>query len=185
MALGPKKMGEAILRNLKEKTGKSADEWGDLVEKTKLRDKKEVISFLKTEKGLGHFQAQKVFEHFSGKDHYADPSTFADEIFKSKEAKALYEFSKLKILELAQDIRVQPCRTYIPFYRKNQFALLTQGKDDTLLLGLNLTGNQWGSRFSTKAIKGSERINAQTVIHSTSDFDEDVMSALHAAYTNN
>lgn len=27
MALGPKQMGEAIIRNLKEKTGKSIEEW--------------------------------------------------------------------------------------------------------------------------------------------------------------
>ena len=124
MALGPKQMGEAIIRNLKEKTGKSLEEWIEVLLKEKLQDKKEAISFLKTEKGLGHFQALMIFEQYNGIDHYADPSTFATRIFDSKNSKELYEFSESKILELAKDIRVQPCKTYIPFYRKNQFCLL-------------------------------------------------------------
>ena len=36
MALGPKQMGEAILRNLEEKTGKSLEQWLTIVKKSKL-----------------------------------------------------------------------------------------------------------------------------------------------------
>jgi len=37
MALGPKQMSEAILRNLKDKTGKSIEEWIELLKEEKLR----------------------------------------------------------------------------------------------------------------------------------------------------
>lgn len=67
MALNPKQMGEAIIRNLKEKTGKSLEEWLKELSETKLQEKKEVIEFLKNQKGLGHFQAQEVYKHFNDK----------------------------------------------------------------------------------------------------------------------
>lgn len=62
MALNPKEMSEAIIRNMKEKTGKSLEEWIGVVKESKLQEKKEIIDFLKTEKGLGHFQALEVFK---------------------------------------------------------------------------------------------------------------------------
>ena len=58
MALGPKEMGEAILRNLEEKTGKTLEQWISIVKKSKLSDKKSVMDFLKNTHVVGHFQAQ-------------------------------------------------------------------------------------------------------------------------------
>ena len=64
MALGPKEMGEAIIRNLKAKTGKDLPEWIDVVKQSGHTEKKVIIGFLKDEHKLGHFQAQKVVEHY-------------------------------------------------------------------------------------------------------------------------
>tara|TARA_R110002051_G_scaffold219450_2_gene283485 strand:+ start:2167 stop:2376 length:210 start_codon:yes stop_codon:yes gene_type:complete len=64
MALNPKQMSESIIRNLPKKTGKSLDEWIEIIVSTKLQEKSEIIEFLKTKKKLGHFQAQVVFNNF-------------------------------------------------------------------------------------------------------------------------
>lgn len=185
MALGPKQMGDAIIRNLKEKTGKSLEEWITTVKDEKLADKKEIITFLKTKNGLGHFQAQKIYEHFNGQDKYQDPSTFAKEIFDTKESKELYEFLKSKILEFGNDVRIQPCKTYIPFYRRNQFAILTKSKSGEITLGLNLPENYNNPKFTEQSKKGSERINAETIIGKTADFDQLVTEAISTAYKTN
>lgn len=185
MALGPKQMGEAIIRNLKEKTGKSIEEWIEVLTAENLQEKKEIIAFLKNEKGLGHFQAQKVFEHFKGLDTYEDPSSFADKIFNTKKSKELYEFSKSKILEIAKDIRIQPCKTYIPFYKKNQFVILSKAKDDGIFMGIHLPEGQSSPRFSNASKIGSTRINRQTIIQNKSDFDQEIISVLTEAYNTN
>lgn len=185
MALGPKQMGDAIIRNLKERTGKALNEWIEIVKNENLTDKKEIIVFLKTKNGLGHFQAQKVYEHYNGQDKYQDPSTFTKEIFDTKKSFELYEFLKSKILEFGNDVRVQPCKTYIPFYRKNQFAILTKSKGEEILLGLNLPENYSNPKFSKKSTKGSERINAETVIAKSSDFGQSVSDAISTAYKTN
>lgn len=185
MALGPKQMGDAIIRNLKEKTGKTLQEWITIVKDKNLADKKEIITFLKTENGLGHFQAQKIYEHFNGQDKYQDPSTFAKEIFDTKALSELYDFLKSKLLELGNDVRIQPCKTYIPFYRQNQFAILTKSKSGGITLGLNLPENYNNPKFSNHSKKGSERINAEALIGKTTDFDQLAVEAITTAYKTN
>jgi hypothetical protein len=64
MGLNPQEMSEAITRNLKEKTGKSMDEWMEVLKNEHLEEKKAIVDFLKSEKGLGHFQAQVVFDSY-------------------------------------------------------------------------------------------------------------------------
>jgi hypothetical protein len=60
----PEEMGRAIIRNLKKNKGKSLYEWLQVVAKSGLEQKKEVVAFLKDKQGLGHFQALKVYESF-------------------------------------------------------------------------------------------------------------------------
>ena len=67
MALTPQQMSEAIIRNLKEKTEKTLEEWLEIISETELKEKKEVTQFLKIEKNLGHFQAQVIFTEFKNK----------------------------------------------------------------------------------------------------------------------
>lgn len=185
MALGPKQMGDAIIRNLKKKTGKTLEEWITIVKDENLLDKKEIITFLKTNNGLGHFQAQKIYEHFNGQDKYQDPSTFAKEIFDTNKSSELYEFLKSKLSEFGNDVRIQPCKTYIPFYRQNQFAILAKSKNEEIILGLNLPKNYSNPKFSKQSKKGSERINAETLIKKTSDLDQTVLDAISTAYNSN
>lgn len=185
MALGPKQMGEAIIRNMKAKTGRSIEGWIDVVSSTNLREKKEVMEFLKKEQGLGHFQAQKVFEHFLGSDDYANPNAFVDQLFSSKQTRELYEFAKSKILEIDKGINVQPCQTYIPFYGKNQFALLAPSGKDALVLGLHLPDEGTSSEFTAPCKLGSKRINRQIILSITSDLSASVLAAIRSAYQNN
>ena len=64
MGLTPQEMDSAIIRNLRDKTGNSLEGWIEILETNTLSEKKEIIKFLKEDKGLGHFQAQTVYKHF-------------------------------------------------------------------------------------------------------------------------
>ena len=64
MALGPKEMGEAIIRNLKLKTGKDLYEWMALLEQLDIKERKAALAYLREKKGLGFFQSQKVVERY-------------------------------------------------------------------------------------------------------------------------
>ncbi len=183
MALGPKQMGEAVLRNLKSKTGKDAKAWIKLLVKKNLTTKKEICTFLKTEHGLGHFQAQKVYELFSDSDPYAASDTFEKLIFENNHTDQMYQKLKRSLLQFGADVRVQPCKTYIPFYRKKQFAI-AKTKGSKLQVGVNLSSQPLGFE-PAKELGSSERINYQTTLEQLSDIDEQLLAVLKESYSIN
>ncbi len=180
MALGPKQMGEAILQNLESKTGKDISAWTTIVAKSGLEAKKEIIGFLKVEHQLGHFQAQKVYEVFSDKDPYSGASNFEKDLFTSENARNIYETLKTALGKLGKDVVVRPCKTYIPFYRNNRFAI-TKGKGEAVIVAINLTTPAPGFTAAT-SFKGSERMNFETVLRSTSDVNDALMATIKKSY---
>ncbi|MCZ4410450.1 DUF4287 domain-containing protein [Cryomorphaceae bacterium 1068] len=64
MGLTPREMENAIVKNLKDKTGKSLEEWIALLANQSLSDKKEMNAFLKEKHQVGHFQAQTIVKLF-------------------------------------------------------------------------------------------------------------------------
>lgn len=182
MALGPKEMGEAILRNLQDKTGKSLEAWFTIVSESNLSEKKEIAAFLKARHNLGHFQAQKVAEQFTGRNTYNKPEELEKLLFNTTDSWQLYEALKSTIQRIGKEVRVQPCKTYVPFYRKTQFATLRQTKDQHLELSLNLPSDFDHDRFSRQTAKGSARLNFQTTITNRQDINQDLVEALTQAY---
>ena len=178
-------MGEAIVRNLAAKTGKDISEWLEVVIDSQLTDKKAVTAYLKQEHGLGHFQAQKVYEHFAGQDHYADPGTFAGRLFTDPARQALYADLKRALLALGADVREQPCRSYLPFYRKHQFAAVLPAGKDGLAVALNLPADFRHERFDAAGSKTTARLNQQTVIDSAEQIDAALLEVFALAYQNN
>lgn len=185
MALGPKQMGEAIIRNLEEKTGKSLEQWLDIVKKSKLTDKKSIMDFLKNTHSIGHFQAQKIFECFQGGDTYENTEDFIPAIFNSPELLKAYKKIETTINQFGKDVRIQPCKTYIPFYRKNQFAIVKTSKDKKIVIGLNLDDTFKHDRFKKSKTGGSERINFQTTLETLADFDKEIITIIKSAYDKN
>jgi predicted transport protein len=185
MALDPKAMGEAIARNMKSKTGKTLEEWVKIVKKSKLIDKKEVIQFLKKEKGLGHFQAQRVFEELKGINEYGNREDFITILFQNSKTKKIYKKIESSIKKIGKDITVKPCKTYIPFYRKNQFVIVYPTKNDEVVIGLNLSEVFSHDRFKKGKTKGSQRINFKATINNVKEVDASILSAIQEAYNNN
>jgi len=60
--LSPQEMRKAIIRNLKYKTGKSLEEWIEIVKVDGPKMLKERHQWFKKEYHLGHFQAQIIAE---------------------------------------------------------------------------------------------------------------------------
>jgi hypothetical protein len=56
----PEEMQKAIIKNLPEKTGKALEEWLEIAKAIENTSQKELIQKLKTEHGLGHFQAVSI-----------------------------------------------------------------------------------------------------------------------------
>ena len=64
MGLSPQEMEDAIVKNLREKTGKSVNEWLIVLSEENFSNKKEMKSCLKEKYKIGHFQAQTIVKIF-------------------------------------------------------------------------------------------------------------------------
>jgi len=57
-------MEQAIVRNLREKTGRSLTEWCSVLRDSGLSQKGELKEALKKVHGVGHFQAQTIVKFY-------------------------------------------------------------------------------------------------------------------------
>ena len=60
----PEEMEKAIVRNLSEKTGRSIEEWFEVLNDTELSEKRELVEYLKKIYSVGHFQAQTIVKYY-------------------------------------------------------------------------------------------------------------------------
>jgi hypothetical protein len=185
-------MMQAWIAGLPQKTGRSLDDWIELVQDEGPRTEKERRAWLKAEHGLGTNAAWWIAERAEGKGTAdGDPEAYlkaaegyVDAMFGGKKSglKPIYE----KILELArglgQDVRICPCKTIIPLYRQHVFAEIrpsTQRIDLGFALG-NL--EPVGKLIDTGGFEKRDRISHRIPITSLSEVDSEVKKWLNYAY---
>lgn len=158
MALGPKAMGEAIIANLKVKTGKDLRAWQATLEADGITEPTAARQRLQ-ELGLGTFQARAVVEHLFSKDPYADERRLVDDLFaRFPEQRALYEEAVRDLV--ARQSKAQPCRTYLPIYQHGTIAVSFKPTARGLYAALNLSDpSLWPERVAHKlSLGGSARL---------------------------
>ena len=58
--MNPEEMEKSMLNNMIDKTGKSLEEWIDIVHKKGFIENKDIVKFLKEEYSVGHFYAYLI-----------------------------------------------------------------------------------------------------------------------------
>lgn len=158
MALGPKAMGEAIVANLKTKTGKNLDQWQAELQKRGVTEPVAARQVLK-ELGLGQFQALVVAERHFSADQYADEGRLANEHFERfPEQLPLYDAAISELM--AHGCTPQPCRGYLPVYRDRKIVVSFKPTARGLYAALNLVNrSKWPRRVVHKlSLGGSARL---------------------------
>lgn len=92
-----------------------------------------------------------------------------------------YKKIEATLLKIGKDVRVQPCKTYIPFYRTNQFSIVKASKDKKITIGLNLPSDFKTDLFKKAKTVAFERINYQTTLESIADFDAQLIEIIKIA----
>lgn len=159
MALGPKEMGEAIIANLKNKTGKDKNEWLKEIVKSGLSEKKELKDFLKRQ-GLGVFQANAIVEVHFNDCSYDNPNKIVNDLFiKYPEQKTMMN-SIIKAIKTPFSLTVRPCKGYIPLYGEdNKISLSFKPTVKGLYIGLIGDSFPFETVPHKKSYGGSSRMN--------------------------
>lgn len=176
---------QAMMDNMPEKTGKSLDEWFDLIAALKLEKHGEMMKLLKGEHGVSHGYANTIallYRQAAEGGPKEDQDLVAAQFSGPKaDLKPIYQAILSAVNQLGSDVEVAPKKTYVSLRRSKQFAIVQASTKDRIDLGLNL-----------KEVSPAERLEGGNVfsgmcthrvrLTSTSDIDDQVIAWLRQAY---
>ena len=185
-------MYQSSLAALKQKTGRTMEEWTKLVKKEGPATEKERRAWLKAEHGLGINYAGWIAEHSIGKGDDGNPETylrqaqeFVENMFSGPKGSLRPVFDELLKLgrSLGTDVKVCPCKTIVPLYRKHVFAQIKPTTRTRIDLGLALKDTKVPKRLiDTGGFAKKDRITHRIEIASIRDIDAEVKKWLKIAY---
>jgi hypothetical protein len=186
-------MVQSWLASLPAKTGRSLDEWIRLVEEEGPASDNERRDWLKAQHGLGTNSAWWIVDRAAGKGREdGDPIAYLKAaegyvatMFSGKRAalRPLYD-SLLKLaISLGNDVKVCPCQTIVPLYRRHVFAQIKPATNTRIDLGLALKDTPTPERLiDTGGLAKQDRITHRIAITSLAEIDGEVKYWLRYAY---
>jgi hypothetical protein len=175
----------AIIRNLREKTGRTLEQWVKVAQAAGIADFKRRVGWLKTKHKLGHVQAGIVAMRAEGEaSEYLDGDAVLEKLFAGEKAALRPIFDRLAdaARKLGPDIRFTPNKTYMSVARERQFAVIKPGRR-RVELGLALGKQAASGRLEDEPPRGaSERITHRIVLATAKEVDAEVRRWLKEAY---
>jgi hypothetical protein len=186
-------MTQKWVSTLKEKTGRSLDEWLALVKESGPKTEKEQREWLKQKYKLGTNSAVWIAERAAGKvDETGDPETYlraaeryVENMYSGKKADLLPLYEKLLALGLSmgKDVKACPCETMVPLYRRHVFAQIKPATQTRIDMGFALGAlKAEGRLIETGGYAKKDRITHRIPISAPSDIDNEVKRWLRVAY---
>jgi len=186
---------QSVVAKMKEKTGRSLEEWVALVARKGAKDEAGRASWLKQEHGLGTNYAAWIAARSVGKGHEdTDPEqylalaeTYVEEQYAGAKAGLKPVFEKLLELGLAlgEDVKACPCKTMVPLFRKRAIAEIRAATRTRIDLGLALgkrAGKPPKRLIDTGGALKKDRITHKIELTSTAEVDDEVARWLRTAY---
>ena len=186
-------MTQKWVAELKEKTGRTLEEWLAHIKKAGPKEEKERRAWLKEKHGLGTNTASWLAERAEGKgEESSDPDRYleaaerdVEKMFSGGKAKLrpLYD-ALLKLgLKTGKDAKACPCQTIVPLYRNHVFAQIKPTTQTRIDLGFALGDTKLTSRLiDTGGYAKKDRITHRIPITSMEDIDDEVRHWLKVAY---
>ena len=180
-------MEESALGILKERTGRTVEEWIRVVKKSGPATERERIAWLKEVHGITTNYALWIAKRVDGGGSAAsyDPDAMVEAMFAGKKTalRPLYD----RMLELAfaigKDVRVSPGKTIVPFYRQHVFAQVKPATAARIDVGFALKDLKPSGRLvSTGGFDKGDRITHRIPVQSLGEIDAEVKKWLKHAY---
>ncbi len=187
-------MTQKWVAELKQKTGRTLDEWMKFIKQEGPPTEAARRDWLKEQHKLGTNTAWWLAERSVGKGEEAsDPDAYlkaaekyVEEMFagKKEHLRPLYE-ALLKLgLSMGKDTKACPCQTIVPLYRNHVFAQIKPTTQTRIDFGLALGETRKTPKrlIDTGGFAKKDRITHRFEITSLKDIDDEVKKWLKTAY---
>ena len=186
-------MTQKWVSTLKEKTGRSLEEWLALVKESGPKAEKEQREWLKQEYKLGTNSAWWIAERAAGKGGETDDpeiylrqaEQYVENMYSGKKAdlRPLYEKLLTLGLSMGKDVKACPCETMVPLYRRHVFAHIKPTTQTRIDMGFALGAlKAEGRLIDTGGYAKKDRITHRIPISSPADIDGEVKRWIRVAY---
>ncbi len=186
MASSPEEQLATMAASLKEKTGKTLQQWTTLATKSGKARHGELVSWLKGEHAMTHGYANLV-AHMTLKSDAGSRVAAGDdlvaEMFAGDKASLRPIFDKVlaAALDCGDDIEQSPKKGYLSLRRKTQFATLHPSTKTRFDLGLKLKGVVPSGRLEA-AGSWNGMVSHRVRIEDAAQVDGDVVGWVRRAY---
>ena len=186
-------MTQKWITELKQKTGRSLEEWLRYIKKAGPKTEKDRREWLKAEQGLGTNTAWWLAERADGKgEEVGDPALYlqaaeryVEDMFSgSKVALRPIYNALLKLgLSIGKEATACPCQTIVPLYRNHVFAQIKPTTRTRIDLGFALGDMKpTGRLIDTGGFAKKDRITHRIAITAVDEIDDEVKHWLKVAY---
>jgi hypothetical protein len=185
MAKTPEEMAAAMVPNLKDKTGKTLEQWVQIARKSKLARHGEIVKHLKGEHGLTHGYANLVALETlkpTGGAAGGDDLVAAQYSGKKADLRPIYDKLIAAIGKLGKDVEVAPKKTYVSLRRNKQFAIVQPTTRTRVDLGINLKGEPAAGRLEASG-SFNAMVSHRVRLEKPADVDKDVKAWLKKAWS--
>jgi hypothetical protein len=188
-------MVQKSMAELKEKTGRSLEEWIALIKKEGPKDEKSRCEWLKKKHKLGMNRAGWIAERADGNGGDLDTPEaylkaavgYVQEQYAGPKEKLRPIYEELLTLgkSLGDDVKTCPCKTIVPLYRNHVFAQIKPTTNSRIDFGFALTHykRKLPKRLiDTGGLAKKDRITHRIEITAGEQIDGEVKKWLKAAY---
>jgi hypothetical protein len=186
-------MTQKWVGELKQKTGRSLDEWMKYIKKSGPKTEQERREWLKSEHGLGTNTAWWLAERAEGKGgEMSDPDLYlvaaerdVENMYSGKKThlRPLYEKLLRLGLGIGKESKACPCQTIVPLYRNHVFAQIKPTTQTRIDMGFALGDLKPSGRLiDTGGFAKKDRITHRIEITSLDDIDDEVTHWMKVAY---
>ena len=185
MAKSPEEMANAMIANLKEKTGKSLEAWLKITAATGISKHRELLNLLKSEHGLTHGYANLIALKTlksDAKSLGSDDDLVAAQYAGAKAPlRPIYDRVIAVVNSFGGDVEVAPKKAYVSLRRGKQFAIVQPSTKTRVDIGINLKDTPPTDRLETSGSFNS-MVSHRVRITAEDQVDAQLAGWLKAAY---
>ncbi len=179
------KATQTMIENLHKNTGKTLEQWIEIVKKQNFAKHGEIVKFLKEQHefthGFANLVAHKTKETDAGSAENTDDLVTKQYIGK-EHFKPIYDKLISEIQTFGNDIEIAPKNAYVSLRRKKQFATLNPATKTRFEIGINLKGQE--PKGKLEAEKPNSMCSHKINLADLKDIDNKVIEWIKIAYNN-
>lgn len=186
-------MTQKWVSTLKDKTGRSLEEWLAVVKESGPKQERAQREWLKQEFKLGTNSAWWIAERAAGKGAETDDPAaylraaeqYVDKMYSGPRAALRPMYEKLLAigLSMGKDAKACPCETMVPLYRRHVFAQIKPTTQTRIDMGFALGAlKAEGHLIETGGFARKDRITHRMAISAPAEIDNEVKRWMRLAY---